>query len=141
MKSEKLSNVLTTMERQLGPLMSRHSLLFGESDISRMGEWFVTLENNEFTIVVSRDRGGYEAIEIGAKERPRPRSQKRQWSLSHLKGFLEKRTNHYPFKNLEDQIAWLEENEEKLLDATLLNSDELNEWAVKASQRLFRQRQ
>lgn len=140
MKSERLSNVLQIVERHLGPLVSRHGLVFGESDISAMGEWYVVLENDQFTILVSRDRGGHESIEIGAKERPRPRAHKRQWSLSHLRGFLEGGKDHYPFKNLADQVAWLEENEEKLLDVSLLNSDEMNKWAVKASQRLFRPR-
>lgn len=140
MKPERLLNILTTLEQLLGPFVSRHSLVFGESDINAMGEWYVVLENDQFTILVTRDRGNHESIEIGSKVRPRPRAHKRQWSLSHLRGFLEGGKDHYSFKNLADQVAWLGENEEKLLDVSLLNSDEMNKWAVKASQRLFRPR-
>ncbi len=126
-------------EQRLKRLIDRYGFVPGARDISAMGEWFVTLDNKEFTIVVSRDRAGHGAIELSSKLRPRPRAHMRQWSLSHLRGFVEGLKEHYVFKDLEEQFGWLEKNQEVLFDSTLLNSDALNKWAVKASRRLFGQ--
>ena len=61
------------------------------------------------------------------------------WSMSHLKGYLDGGKDHYVFKSIGEEKSWLEENEIKLFDSSLLNSDALNQWAVKASRRLFGQ--
>ncbi len=42
-------------------------------------------------------------------------------------------------KCLEEEILWLENNESTVFDGSLLYSDNLNQWVVKASRRLFGQ--
>ena len=59
--------------------------------------------------------------------------------MSHLKGYLEGGKDHYLFESTEEEISWVEKNENQLFDSSFLNSDELNQWAVKASRRLFGQ--
>jgi len=125
MNPVKMTNKTRNIERRLGAFMARHGFALGSHDAGGMGEWYVTIENSKFTIMISHDRGGLESVEIGAKKRLRPKAQMNQWSLSHLRGFLEGSKDHYIFKNIDEQYAWLEENENKLLDPALLNSEEM----------------
>ena len=105
-----------------------------------MGEWFVFYENSEFVLGISKDRGGYIGIDLGSKIRRKPRAQMRgPWSMSHLRGYLDGKKDHFKFKKISEEVSWLEENEMKLFDTSLLNSDGLNLWAVKASRRRFGQ--
>ena len=124
----------------LGGVVSRHALKPVKHDRSAMGEWFVYYENSEFILGIGRDRGGHIGIELGSKIRRKPRAHMRgPWSMSHLKGYLDERKEHFIFKSIDEEKSWLEENEMKLFDSSLLNSDVLNQWAVKASRRLFGQ--
>jgi len=119
---------------------SRHVLKLVKHDRSAMGEWFVYYENSEFILGIGKDRGGYIGFDLGSKIRRRPRAHMRgPWSMSHLKGYLDGGKDHYVFKSIGEEKSWLEENEIKLFDSSLLNSDALNQWAVKASRRLFGQ--
>jgi len=60
--------------------------------------------------------------------------------MSHLRGFIDGCKGHYMFTTLDEEASWFENNDKVLFDSTLLNSDELNKWAVKASRRLFGQK-
>ena len=107
-------------------------------DKSTMGEWYVYYENAEFILGVSQDRGGFTSIELGSKKRIRPGAHMRgPWSMSHLRGYLERIKDHYKFSSIKSEALWLESNLNLLFDSNLLNSDELNTWTVEASRRLF----
>lgn len=107
-----------------------------------MGGWCVEWENTEFIVQAAQDRAGDAVgICVGSKLRRRPRAHMRgPWSLGHLRGYLDGTTNHFAFKLVDDQLVWFEQNIDRLLDSSLLNSDELNTWAVNASRRMFEQK-
>jgi hypothetical protein len=116
----------------------KHDLQLIEHDISAMGEWYVWFENPEFIVGVSKDRIEFTSIEIGSKKRRKPRAHARgPWSMSHLRGYLEEKQVHYRFLNIEEEALWFKNNDSTIFDSNLLNSDELNKWAVKASRKLF----
>ena len=97
-------------------------------------------ENTEFIVGLGQDRIGYADIELGSKIRRKLRAHIRgPWSISHLRGYLEGRKDHYAFTSLAEEAAWFEKNDKTLFDSSFLNSDELNQWAIKASRMLFRQ--
>ena len=124
----------------ISDVLSRHSLQIGQHDKSAMGEWYIYYENSEFILDISRGRSERVSISLGSKIRRKPRAQLRgPWSMSHLKGYLDGGKDHYLFKSTEEEIHWLEKNEPQLFDSSFLNSDELNQWAVRASRRLFGQ--
>ncbi len=125
------------IKEHLFAFMSRNEFTIIESSRSEMGEWFVNMENKEFILAISCDRGGSENIEIGSKIRPKKGAPLRSWSLSHLRGFEDGLEEHYKFKSFSDQSKWLESNETAILNTAALNSEALREWAVKASKRLF----
>ncbi len=105
-----------------------------------MGEWFVYYENSEFILGIGRDRGGHISIDLGSRIRRKLRAHMRgPWSMSHLKGYLDEGKDHFIFESINEEVSWLEENEMTLFDSSLLNSDALNQWSVKASRRLFGQ--
>ena len=107
---------------------------------SSMTAWAYSADTDEFTIEIERDRGGHIGIYVGAKVRRKPRAHMRgPWSLSHLRGYLDGNAEHFRYTDVDDQIRWLQDNIQSLLDTSFLNSDELNEWAVRASRRLFGQ--
>ena len=134
------ADYLQFSENLLGGVISRHALTPVKHDRSSMGEWFVYYESSEFVLGISKDRGGYIGIELGSKIRRKPRAQMRgPWSMSHLRGCLDGKIDHFKFKNIREEVSWLEENEMELFDSSLLNSDELNQWSVKASRKLFGQ--
>ena len=121
-------------------LLSHHSLQIGQHDKSAMGEWYIYYENSEFILGISKDRSERVTLSLGSKVRRKPRAQLRgPWSMSHLKGYLDGGKDHYLFESTEEEISWVEENERQLFDSSFLNSDALNQWAVKASRRLFGQ--
>ncbi|MDF1628507.1 MAG: hypothetical protein P1U78_01815 [Alcanivoracaceae bacterium] len=135
-----IANYLKYSENLLGGVISRHALTLVKHDRSGKGEWFVYYENFEFILGISKDRGDYIGIDLGSKIRRKPRAQMRgPWSMSHLRGYLDGNKVHFKFNNTQEEVSWLEANEKELFDASLLNSDELNQWAVKASRRLFGQ--
>ena len=130
-------SLVNFVNRYLGNFIGRHSFVVGNEEKGGMGEASLRLENPEFWIEITRDRGGYEDMSIGSKIRSRPRAHLRWWPLGHLRGYLEGQKDQYTFSGLEDQARWLEENENRLLDSSFLNSRELNTWAAKASRRQF----
>ena len=139
-QTEMIDDYISYASRLVDGVISRHSLQIGKHDNSAMGEWYVYFENSEFVLGVGQDRSGYLSIELGSKVRRKPRAQLRgPWSMSHLKGHLDGSKDHYRFKSVEEEFSWLEKNESKLFDSSFLNSDDLNQWAVKASRRLFGQ--
>jgi len=109
---------------------------------SSMGGWCSQWENAEFIVQVSQDRSGdVVSICLGSKLRRRPRAHLRgPWSLGHLRGYLDEMANHFIFDQVNDQLVWFEQNVDRLLDSTMLNSDELNKWAVNASRQMFGQK-
>ncbi|HVW01375.1 MAG TPA: hypothetical protein VHB77_13575, partial [Planctomycetaceae bacterium] len=75
---------------------------------------------------------------VGSRIRPKPRAHMRgPWSLSHLRGYLDGNPGHFIFDDISEQIAWFRANIAKLLQTSLLNSDELNKWACEAARRRF----
>jgi hypothetical protein len=137
-KYQMIDDYIAYANRLIGGVISRHSLQIGKHDKSAMGAWYIFYENSEFILGIGRDRSGYTHIELGSKVRRKPTAQLRgPWSMSHLKGYLDGSKDHYRFKSLEEELSWVEKNESKLFDSSFLNSDNLNQWAVKASRRLF----
>lgn len=121
----------------LSNLIRKYSLSIVRHDKSSMGEWYVDYDTTEFVLSITSDRSNHISIELGSKVRRKARAQMRgPWSMSHLKGYLDGRVVHYKFKDFNEEITWLEENELKLFDSALLNSDELNQWSVNASKKL-----
>ncbi len=107
---------------------------------SSMTAWAYSADTDEFTLEIQRDRGGHIDICVGSKVRRKPRAHLRgPWSLSHLRGYLDGNADHFIFTDVDDQIHWLQDNVQSLLHTSVLNSDELNKWVVKASRRLFGQ--
>jgi hypothetical protein len=105
-----------------------------------MSAWAYYAETNEFKLEVVRERDGHVDICVGSKVRRQPRVQMRgPWSLSHLRGYLDGGADHFIFADTQEQIRWLKNNIESVLDTHFLNSDELQRWAVKASRRMFGQ--
>ncbi len=135
-----IADYLQSSRNLLEGVVSHHALKLVRHDRSAMGEWFVYYENSEFVLGIGRDRGGHISIDLGSKIRRKARAHMRgPWSMSHLKGYLGEGKDHFNFKSINDEISWLEENKMALFDSSLLNSDALNQWSVKASRRLFGQ--
>lgn len=103
-----------------------------------MGAWLVDYQSDEFIVSAGQERSGeVPDVSVGSRFRRKPRAHMRgPWSLGHLRGFFEGRPDHYLFCSAEEQLDWLEKHLDVLLDSTLLNSDDLNAWAVEASRRL-----
>jgi len=108
-------------------------------DARHMGGWLFEMESPEFLIVASQDRtDDVLGICLASKIRRKPSAPMRgPWSLGHLRAYIDGLRDHYRFANAADQLAWLETNLTCLLDTSLLNSDDLNEWALEASRRMF----
>lgn len=108
-------------------------------DRSAMGGWLTEFQSDEFIAQVSQDRtGDVVSICIGSNIRPKTGAHMRgPWSLSHLRGYLDGQLDHFRFENPDEQLTWLRNNLNVILDSDLLNSDELNAWAVKASRRML----
>jgi hypothetical protein len=136
----KNSDYVSFANRLIQNVIARHSLQIIEHSKSSMGEWYVRYENKEFLLDVWQDRSGYLGIELGSKIRRRPRAHMRgPWSMSHLRGYLDKGNDYYIFGSPEEEASWLDKNDNKLFNSSFLNSDELSKWAVKASRRQFGQ--
>jgi hypothetical protein len=132
--SEKKSKLILN---KLSYFIDRYGLAVTDSSESSMGEWYINLEGSEFFISVSHDRGGSTFIDVGTKVRKRPRAHIRDWSLGYIRGYLEGKNEHYRFSNIDDQIEWLRDNENTVMNSSFINSDDLNTWAVKVSKRMF----
>jgi hypothetical protein len=52
---------------------------------------------------------------------------------------MEGSKDHYRFTNIEEQVEWFVSHNKQLFDSSFLNADNLNQWSVKASRRLFGQ--
>ena len=57
--------------------------------------------------------------------------------MSCLKGYLDGSKDHYEFSSIEEEVRWFVGKDKQLFDSSFLNSGNLNQWAVKASKRLF----
>jgi hypothetical protein len=125
------------VRNQLAYFIEHYDFSFTESDVGSMGEWYVLLDSSELQIVVSHDRNEFTYLEIGSKVRPRPGAHLRSWSLGHIRGFLDGEDVHYQFHNLNEQIEWLKDHEDIVMKSSFINSDELNQWAVKAARIMF----
>lgn len=140
---DKATIELNMVEAELSRLLARWGLVVvGRETSGTMGAWSVRWESVEFVVDLSRDRIGEMGwISIGSMLRRKPRSHRRgPWSLSHLRGYLDQQPDHYLFTGLREQLDWYRENEHRLLNSSLLNSDELNAWAIQASRRMFSER-
>lgn len=128
-------NGYVSFSRQLiAEAILKYSLEITEQDNSAMGERHVIFENSEFIVSVSQDRIGFASVELGSKLKRASKMQKRgTWSMGHLRGYMDGFSNHYVFENIKDEGRWFLEQETKLFDSTFLNSDDLNNWAIKAS--------
>lgn len=135
MKPDHIAAALDDLLRPLGFKQSR----FGRPGGVGMGAWFVEFQADEFVVAVGQDRSGeMPHVEVGSKVRRKPRAHMRgPWSLSHLRGFRSGSPDHYLFSSVDEQLEWFKDHLDDLLDSTFLNSDDLNTWAVKASQRMF----
>jgi hypothetical protein len=117
------------------PAEQGFSITAGDDQTNSFGAW-VRLESEEFVVGVVRDRG-QEWITVGTKVRPKPRAPLRSWPLAHVVAYLDGAANPYPISDLETEANWLTRRAGETLDTTLINSEGLNRWAVRASRRLF----
>src|SRR5579871_3254006 len=101
-----------------------------------MGEEAVRLDSDEFSVLVMRDRGGNEWIEVGSKIRPKPRAPLRRYLLCRLTGYLFGADPQAPC-DLEAESRWLVDHEEEILDSALINSEGLRLWNVDAARVQF----
>jgi hypothetical protein len=99
----------------------------------------VQLSSSEFVVHVIRDRG-QEWITVGSKIRPKPRAPLRSWPLGSVVAFLDGRSDPYPVLDLATEARWLKQRASEILDSSVINSEELRTWAVRASRRMFGQR-
>lgn len=127
------------VKRYLGSFILRHSLsIRAEGDqLSEFGA-VVRLESDEFVVDIVRDRG-QEWIVVGTKVRREPHAHLQSWPLGHIVAYLDGAADPYGVCDLEREANWLADREEDILDSALINSEELNHWAVQASRRLFGQ--
>ena len=110
-------------------------------DPNSMGGWYSEYQTSEFVATISQDRSN-DAVSvcIGARIRVKSRAHMRgPWSLFHLRGFIDGSDDHYIFRSISDQFAWLRANLDRILQSNLLNSEELNQWSISASRRMFGQ--
>jgi hypothetical protein len=110
-------------------------------DATAMGAWYIEFRSPTLIVTASQDRtGDSTSICVGSLVRRAPRKQMRgPWSLSHLRGYFDNARIHHSFKSVSDQLAWLRAESNRILDSDMLNSDELNDWAVSASHVMFGQ--
>lgn len=108
-------------------------------DPNAMGAWYIDFRSPALTVTASQDRTGDSiSICVGSRVRRAPRKHMRgPWSLSHLRGYLDGANKHHCFRDVPEQLTWLRGSFHRILDADMLNSDELNEWAVAASHVMF----
>ena len=127
------------VHRYLGPLILRRALSAKCFQPSSMGEEVVQLDSDEFKILVNRDRGGNEWIEVGSKIRPKPRAPLRSYLLCRLIAFL---YGSAPKDrcDLEAEARLLVEREKELLNSVLINSEELRLWNTDAARVMFGQK-
>jgi hypothetical protein len=104
-----------------------------------MGEEAVELHSDEFIVLIHRDRGRNEWVEVGTKVRPRPRAPLRSYLLSRL---IDYRDGSEPNQKsrLEAEARWLDEHEEEILDSSLINSEQLRLWDIDATRVQFGQK-
>jgi len=106
-----------------------------------MGGWYSEYHTNEFVATISQDRSNDTvSVCMGSRIRVKPSAHMRgPWSLSHLRGYIDGSADHYVFRSIGDQFAWLRANLDSVLHSNLLNSEELNQWSISASRRMFGQ--
>jgi hypothetical protein len=99
----------------------------------------VALRSAEFVVTVVRDRG-QEWINVGTTVRPGPRKPLPWWPLGHLVAYLDGRQDPFGLVGLDTEMGWLWDRRDEVLDVSLINSEDLWRWAVRASRRRFGQR-
>jgi hypothetical protein len=133
-------SLLAKVRRLLGPLIKQRGFtIVAEGDQQSTVGACVQLHSSDFVVLVIRDRG-QERMVVGTTTRPKPRAPIRSWPLGHVVAFLDDQSDPYPVSNLTTEACWLKDRPDEILDASLLNSEELREWAVRASRRLWDQR-
>jgi hypothetical protein len=130
-------NVPEALAKQLSPLMLRRDLEFAEYHGNDMGEWYLSMENDRFSMLITRERGGREHLQIGSKIRAKKGAPLRSWTLGHLRGYLEALDTHYSFGSLDEQLTWLDSHEQELFDDSLLNAEELRKWSSKVAKKFL----
>lgn len=131
------SEIPQALLSQLSSLLHRNKLSIIEYRKNEMGEWYLSTENDAYTVIISSDRGGREHVEIQTKIRAKKGAPLRTWSIGHLRGYLEGGDEHYVFNSLAEQLQWLEPRESELFDNALLNSDDLRRWSSAAARKFL----
>jgi hypothetical protein len=104
-----------------------------------MGEEVVELDSKEFKVPIRRDRGRNEWIEIGTKLGPRPRARLRSYLLARLIAYHEGSEPNTEC-DLEAEACWLMNHEEKVLDSSLINAEDMRLWNADAARAQFGQK-
>jgi hypothetical protein len=131
--------LIERVRQYLRPLISRHGFTVASFGPSSMGEEAVRLDSDEFTVTISRDRGGGEWITVGSKVRPKARAPLRSYLLCRLIAFRNG-SEPNPLCDLEAEARWLVDHEEVILDSALINSEELRLWNADAARVMFGQK-
>ena len=104
-----------------------------------MGSAYVEIDHRECTIEIQGDRSpGPDWVLLRSKTRLRPRAHMRGALVSQIRGFLEQRDEYATFRNLEDELQWLAEHWDGVVQGTFINSPGLQEWMLKVSRRMFK---
>lgn len=126
------------LRRLLGTFADERGLsLTAEEEQPQAGCGWVRLESADVIIDAVRDRG-QEWITITAKDRPRPRAPRRSWPMGHLVAYLDGEAGPHPVSNFETEAGWLTRRAAEVLDPSMLNSEGLRRWSVRADQRRSR---
>jgi hypothetical protein len=128
----------TEIRDQLETMLTLHgfrlsSFIGPESEA--MGAWYCEFRSSTLIVTASQDRtSDLTSICVGSLVRRAPQKQMRgPWSLSHLRGFFDNEYRHHAFDGVADQIEWLRETVDRVLDSDMLNSHELNDWLIATS--------
>ncbi|WP_372369580.1 hypothetical protein [Candidatus Uabimicrobium sp. HlEnr_7] len=135
--NKKRNQIIEVLNNLLKELIADYKFNLDSCSTGSMGEWYALFTNEELSLEVFHDRGDCEYIQVKSKIRRRPRAHLRGFSLSHIRGFLEGKEDHYVFESLEEEVKWLIKNKEKVLDPSFINLDELNKWTIKAARKLL----
>lgn len=105
-------------------------------DKKHMGAWLVQFESLQFVVHASQDRVG-DSLGVCLRVNNPRKPHEYGWSLGHLRGYLNQAKQQYSFRTHKEQFDWLRDNLNKLLDAKMLNSKELEQWAREQADRMW----
>ena len=132
----------TEIQEQLATMLGPRGFELCSStgpDPNHMGAWQLEFRSGPFIVTASQDRASEPTwICAGSlTEDATSRPLRGPWPLSHLRGFLDNASSPYAFNCLADQLQWLSERLDCVLNVDMLDSDEMNDWSIAAARAKF----